>query len=129
MSLDFVMGNLERIQYQAALAITGTWKGTNRNKIYEELGWETLDLRRYFHQLVLLYKIMNNITPTYLKDPIPLRNRSSLRTPYIPTKYCRTEKFRNSFYPYSIKSWNNLDSAVRKAPTLSIFKKRILELV
>ena len=45
MTLNFTMGILERIQYQAALAITGAWKGTNRNKIYEELGFETLDLR------------------------------------------------------------------------------------
>lgn len=31
----------ERIRYEAILAITGSRKGTNRNKNYEELGWDT----------------------------------------------------------------------------------------
>ena len=38
------MEKLESVQYSAALAITGAWKGTSRQKIYDELGWESLDL-------------------------------------------------------------------------------------
>ena len=34
-TLNSLMEKLERTQYQAALAITGTWQGTNRNKLYE----------------------------------------------------------------------------------------------
>ena len=48
LTLNYQMNALERTQYQAALTVSGTWKGTNRNKIYEELGWETLDQRRMF---------------------------------------------------------------------------------
>lgn len=58
--LNLTIGILERTQYQTALANTGAYKGTNINKIYEELSWETLDMRGYFHQLVLFYKISNN---------------------------------------------------------------------
>ena len=43
-TLKSLMEKVERTQYQAALAITGTWQGTNRSKLYEELGWETLSL-------------------------------------------------------------------------------------
>ena len=32
------MEKVERTQYQSALAITGTWQGTNRSKRYEDLG-------------------------------------------------------------------------------------------
>ena len=32
------MNDIERVQYRAALAITGAWQGTNRNKLYDELG-------------------------------------------------------------------------------------------
>lgn len=93
------MGSLEGIQYQAALAMTGTRKGTNRNTIYEEIVLETL----------LLLNMMINLTPTYLY----LRNRTSLNLPLsIPTKSCRTD----------------LDPAVRNTPSISIFKKLILEL-
>ena len=40
------MKALESTQYQAALAVSGTWKGTNISEIYDELGWETVDERR-----------------------------------------------------------------------------------
>ena len=36
------MKKVERIQYQAALAVTGAWQGSNRSKLYDELGWESL---------------------------------------------------------------------------------------
>ena len=36
-TLNFLMERIEKIQYQAALAITGTWQGTSRNKLYDEL--------------------------------------------------------------------------------------------
>ena len=38
-TLNSLMEKVERTQYQASLAITGTWQGTNRSKLYEELGW------------------------------------------------------------------------------------------
>ena len=41
-TLNSLMEKVERTQYQAALAITGTWQGSNRSTFYEELGWETL---------------------------------------------------------------------------------------
>ena len=55
------MNTLERIQYHAALAITGSWKGTNLNKIYD--GWESLTDRRWCRRLFHFYKIQNNLTP------------------------------------------------------------------
>ena len=45
-TLNSVMENVERIQYQSALAITGAWHGSNRAKLYDELGWESLSDRR-----------------------------------------------------------------------------------
>ena len=33
------------VQYYAALVITGAFKGTSRDRIYRELGLESLDLR------------------------------------------------------------------------------------
>ena len=36
--LNTQMEKNERIQYQAGLAVTGAWQGSNRSKLYEELG-------------------------------------------------------------------------------------------
>ena len=69
--LSYWMGLIERVQYQATSAVTGTWQGTNTDKFYEELGWESLSKRRCFHRLVQFFKIQNNLTPEYLKCPVP----------------------------------------------------------
>ena len=34
------MALLEYVQYQAALIVTGCWKGSSRIKVYFDLGWE-----------------------------------------------------------------------------------------
>ena len=56
--LNSQMERLESIQYSAALPLTGTWRGTSREKLYDELGWEPLHLRRWSGRLILFYKIV-----------------------------------------------------------------------
>ena len=70
-TLHRLMERLESIQYSAGLAITGAWKGTSRSKIYQELGWESLNDRRWCRRLVLFFKFINNLTPEYTRHPIP----------------------------------------------------------
>ena len=40
-NLSNQMNKLESLIYQAGLAVTGMWQGTNRDRVYEELGWES----------------------------------------------------------------------------------------
>ena len=42
-----LMDLIERVQYKAALIVSGCWQGTNRERLYEELGWESLSDRRW----------------------------------------------------------------------------------
>ena len=65
------MKKVEKIQYQAALAITGAWQGSSRSKIYDELGWETQSDRRNCRRVLQIHKIINNNTISYLKDKLP----------------------------------------------------------
>ena len=67
---------LEKIQYNAALAITGAIRGTSKEKLYQELGLESLQLRRWYHKIIHLYKILKNQSPRYLYDIIPTISRS-----------------------------------------------------
>ena len=46
---------IETVQYNAALAITGAIKGTSQIKVYNELGLESLEFRRWFRKLFALY--------------------------------------------------------------------------
>ena len=41
-----LMDLLDRVQYKAALIVPGCWQGTSREKLYDELGWETLSNSR-----------------------------------------------------------------------------------
>ena len=61
--LPDLMEKIESVQYSAALAITGTWKGTSRQKLHADLGWESLSSRRWSRRHTLFYKIINNLAP------------------------------------------------------------------
>ena len=128
LSLQNQMKILESTQYQAALAVSGCWKGTNTDKIYEELGWESLDQRRFFRRLVMFYKIVNNMTPCYLREPVRFPQRS-LRYSDIPLLKCRTEGYSQSFYPHSIVSWNNIGNQIREVDSISVFKTSLLNII
>ena len=126
------METIERVQYQAALAITGAWQGSNRNKLYEELGWESLSDRRWCRRLLQIYKIYNHLTPTYLRDNLPpLRqflygnNNSNILHNII----CKTKRYMNSFFPDSVNIWNNIFSDFQKYGTIEAFKKQITTLI
>ena len=66
----FETSDAKSLQYNAALAIIGARRGTSTDKIYEELGWETLSNRRWYRRLSLFLLIANNQAPLYLCDVI-----------------------------------------------------------
>ena len=71
------------VQYQAALAITGAWQGSNCSKLNEELGWETLSDRRMSRRILQIHKMMTNKTTSYLKGNYLLITDLSLIYPYL----------------------------------------------
>ena len=64
MSLHDHMEMVEKIQYQAAPAVTGSWQGTSRVRIYEKLGWESLSDRRISRRVLQIHKIIDEKNPT-----------------------------------------------------------------
>ena len=130
--LHSLMESIERIQYQAALAITGAWQGSSRNKLYEELGWESLSDRRWFRRLFQFYKIHNNMTPQYLKDNLPPIRRAlygNNNRDVYHNIFCRTTRYRNSFYPDSVKSWNDIGNEFNLCNSIAKFKTDIIKLI
>ena len=109
--------------------VTGATEKSNIALLYEDLNWSPLDVRRKTHCLTLMYKILNGQTPKYLQDLIPNRpneqGRRNLRSDankLLPIPIARTESFRRSFIPTSIRTWNNLDKRIRESPSLTAFK-------
>ena len=127
---DSFCEKLESIQYKAALAITGAIQGTSRERIFAELGLETLKARRWYKRLSCMFKIMNEQAPSYLINLIPkcnpvIRTRNS----HIPTFHCRTDCFKFSFFPCTLRDWFNLDENIRNSESISIFKNRLLTFI
>ena len=122
---------LESIQYNACLAITGAIRGTSTEKIYQELGLESLKSRRWFRKLCHFYKIFNEKSPSYLFKLIPNFNRvHNTRLSYnIPPIKVRHDYFKNSFFPSAISEWKKLDLNIRNSATLNTFKKKLLKFI
>ena len=83
--------------------ITGVIRGTSKEKLYQELGFE------YLKQPALLYDLIS-----------PLQ-RLSRNKGCIYGLFYRTVSFKNSFLPYAIKEWNKLDPDIRNAKTYASF--------
>ena len=127
-TFDSLMEKLERVQYQAALAVTGAWHGSNCAKLNEELGWETLSDRRLCRRVLQIHKIINNKTPSYLKDKLPPNHRLSSVNILCRIK-CRTNRYMSSFFPHAITSWNIFISHFDDFPSVDSLKEHLLSLL
>ena len=102
-----MMEKVERIQYQAALAITGAWQGSSRSKIYDELGLESPSDHRNCRCVLHIYKI---ITLRYLKEKLPPNCREMFSGKVRTTFHAiirKSNRYMISFFPDAIASWNH----------------------
>ena len=111
---------IESVQYNASLAITGVIKGTSRLKLYNEIGLESLMFRRWFRKPCTFYEIKSTGLPPYLFDLTPKSSRTyntrSLED--VATLYRKTDIFK-----YSVSERNKLDFKIRPSKTLLTFQK------
>ena len=127
-----LINKVENVQLEAARIVTGGTKFTSLQKLYDETGWEKLSSRREKHRLILLHKIINKETPSYLQDIIPdivanrhrhdtrqAQNLSEIRT--------RTNYYSDYFLPSTVKSWNILPLEVRNSRSQNIFKAALVQ--
>ena len=85
---SFFCEKLEPVQYKAALVITGVIQSTSHEKIFQELGLESLKSRRWFKRLCCMFKIMKNDASNYLISLIPKRKQTfNTRNKYLPLNY------------------------------------------
>ena len=57
---------IEMVQYKAAPVITVAIKGTSHDRLYQELGLESLTDRRWSRSLFFFRKILQRLLPSYL---------------------------------------------------------------
>ena len=114
---------METIQYNAALALTDAIRGSSREKLYQELGLETLQELRWYRELCCFYKLLKSQSPKYLYSIIPIHNMSyrTRQCNKIPEINVKHDFFKNTFFP----EWNELDWKIKNSESIETFKKRI----
>ena len=113
------------------LAITSAVRGSSREKLYQELGFESLQQRRWYRKLCLFFKIIKNQSPKYLFELIPTVRQAYMtrHKNSVPLFNVKHDYFKNSFFPSTVIEWNKLDSNIRNSESLALFKKRILTFI
>ena len=126
------MEKIEIIQYQAAKIVTGAWQGTSRLKIYDDLGWESLQNRRTIRKLCILFETLKNNYPLYLAETLNnckyRQNSRYFDMQMLKNIPCRTRKFKASCFPSAIRDWNLLDYDIKNSVSKQAFKNKILSL-
>ena len=122
---------VESIKYNATLAITGAICGTSQEKRFEELGFESLQHKRWYRKLCCFYKILKDQSPKHLFNIIPKLSKpySTRNANNIPHFEVKHSFFKNTFYPLVIIEWNKLDPEIQNASSFNIFKKNILKFI
>ena len=114
---------LESVQRNAALACTRAFRRTPTTALLAELGWPTLETRRQYFRLVMLYKMKNSNTPDYLQSILPplqgqYANRPGRHAHTFTAPRTRGQKHHQSLVPPTIRQWNALDDDMRNLPSM-----------
>ena len=119
---------LENLHLDALRTIVGSVRGTSHQKLYSESGFTTLKERRQRHKIILYFKIVNGMVPTYLTNRLPCLvssiNPYHRRRPLerlIPR--CRLNLYKSSFFPSTTILWNDLPDHVKQSDSISFLKR------
>ena len=119
---------LEKLNLEAIRTIIGAVRGTSHQKLYDESGLIPLKERRTRHKLIIFFKMVKGMAPRYLIDCLPplvsSLNPYHRRNPLersVP--FCRTELFKQSFFPSTTCAWNNLSDVHKEANSVAQFKR------
>ena len=117
---------LEAVQRRAARFVTGDYHTTSStSSMIKQLGWQTLQQRRQYTKVIMVYRIINRLvdidaTPHY-RLSAAINNTARYMVPY-----CRTESYRHSFFPSSVRLWNSLPAHLTAAHTIEAFRMGIV---
>ena len=105
-------------------------EGTNRQRLYEELGWESLYHRRWYRRLCHFIKLVKSRSPDNWFDEIPLEGQVSysLRNAHDYEIHApRTSSFSNTYN--TLFEWNLLEEEVKHSVSLFQFISKLLKLI
>ena len=121
---DYLADKIESLQLEAARIVSGGNRMASKNLLYKETGWVTLSKRRENHRIIHFHKIYHKKSPNYLCDNIQDRNQqyNTRQSNLVQEIRTRTQFYYNSFFPSTIRLWNNLPPTIQNNPSLHKLK-------
>ena len=126
---DIDLNKLQRIQNAAARMITGAKMRDHMQPILKDLHWLPIKFRIDYKILLMTYKAMNNLAPTYIKDLLkPVTHTRGLRSVsrgdlQVPRTYSSFGDRRFSVVAPIL--WNNLPQTIKEKDSVESFKSSL----
>ena len=121
------IAKVEAVQRRAARFVYDDYKTTSSSSdMIARLQWSSLQQRRQDSKMTMMYRIQNNLVDipyTNILRPTAPSTRGHAHKLLVP--YCRTDVMKASFFPSSIRLWNQLPACIVTAPTLDTFRARL----
>ena len=118
---------IEMVQRKAARMVTGDYRTTSSvTEMIKCLGWTSLEQRRKSAKASMMFKITKDLVEVNTNDLklSTTRTRGHHQRYIVPTS--KLQSHLQSFFPSTIRIWNNLPDDAVEAPSVAELK-RILE--
>lgn len=120
-----LLHDLDVLQKRAMRLILDVPFTTPSANLYRSLNWMSLQYRCMFNISILVYKSLNNLTPSYLRFFTANNNnrtRASSRSDLV-VPFAKKNLLQNSFRIQGAKIYNEIPISIRESPTLMSFKR------
>jgi len=133
------INQIEAVQRRAARSVMNDWSRPHSQSgrsssskgsptlMMQQLGWNTLEVRRNQARAVMIYRIVNGLIaiPASLYLTPNTQNTKGHGCKFRVPAGC-VDAFNYSFFPTTIRIWNQLPATVVMSPSSEAFKSRLL---
>ena len=126
----YAVKKLQYVQNAAARLITFSSKFNHITPILKDLHWLPINERIKFKILILTFKALHDLSPSYIQELISLYRpsrtlRSSTSLGLNPTSYNLKSYGSRAFAVASPQLWNDLPEHIKNSDNLQTFKTRL----
>ena len=122
--------SLQMVQNTAARILTKTRKFDHITPVLASLHWLPVHVRSDFKVLLMIYKIVNGYSPSYLSDLLksytPTRTLHSQNTELLSVPRVKKKSAGERAFSYRAPFlWNNLPIDIRQSDSVEVFKSKL----
>ncbi len=122
------ISQVEKVQRRGARYVLNRHRNrSSPTEMLQELGWTSLEDRRRHQRLVMLYKINHGLVAIdanqYMTPATRISRRSNSNAYLVPQSNSDVHQY--SFFPRTIRDWNELPQHVIDAPSVNAFRDRL----